>query len=151
MIAERTAMDGGDIRRSAGRSVTATNSDLRYARRTAYRAAQEEAQYWKARRAFHFEVENAQYFHRPEGRLHPIVTRDEDGALLKSYRAALVKQLLTPAPDLASVKWKQTIVASSQLQYCGVNPERVKRTFAEDLAFLAAHPTRRSNRGESQG
>jgi hypothetical protein len=59
---------------------------------------------------------------------------------------ALVKQLLTPAPDAASVKRKQMALVRGQHRYTDVKPERIERAVADDLAFLAAHSVRQSNR-----
>ena len=67
-------------------------------------------------------------------------------ATVELWRKALVKQLLTPAPDTASVKWKQTVLAGRSLRHTDVKPERLKHIIDEDLAFLAAHPVRQSNR-----
>jgi hypothetical protein len=58
----------------------------------------------------------------------------------------LVKQLLTPAPNLAAVAWKQNALARGKYEYSGLTPERLKRAIDEDLAFLAAHPVRQSKR-----
>jgi hypothetical protein len=66
--------------------------------------------------------------------------------VLERYRAAIGKQFLTPAPDAASVKWKQMAVAGGKHHYTGVKSERIERAIADDLAFLAAHPVRQSNR-----
>jgi hypothetical protein len=66
--------------------------------------------------------------------------------LVNSYRAALAKQLLTPAPDIASVNWKQAVVDSNRNGYVFVEfvkKEHVERVIADDLAFLHAHPARR--------
>ena len=61
--------------------------------------------------------------------------------MVESYRDALGKHLLTPAPDVASVNWKR-----QQLRrpYLGMNKERVEKAIADDIAFLDAHPTRNS-------
>jgi hypothetical protein len=56
----------------------------------------------------------------------------------------LVKQLLTPAWDVASVAWKQDALARGKYEYTGLKPERLRHAISEDLAFLAAHPVRRS-------
>src|ERR1700732_2672432 len=82
----------------------------------------------------------------PEGRSHPAVDPEDRWPLLQRYCAALVKQLLTPAPDGASVKWKQMALASGKHRYTDLKSERIERAFADDLAFLAAHPVRQSNR-----
>ena len=66
-------------------------------------------------------------------------------SMVQSWRAALAKQFYTLAWDTASVKWKQMALARGQHEYTGVKPERIERAIADDLAFLAAHPVRRSN------
>jgi hypothetical protein len=66
--------------------------------------------------------------------------------MVQQWRAALARQVLTPAPDANSVKWKQWALDSGDLTYTGVKAERVERAIAEDLAFLAAHPVRQSKR-----
>jgi hypothetical protein len=81
----------------------------------------------------------------PEGRSHPAVNDHGRIPMVGRYRAALVKQLLTPAWDTASVKWKQMALARGQHRYTDVKPERIERAIADDLAFLAAHPVRQSN------
>jgi hypothetical protein len=81
-----------------------------------------------------------------EGSLHPDIHDEERYPMVEKWRAALVKQLLTPAPDLASVKWKQAMLAGRQLSHTDVKPERIERAITNDLAFLAAHPVRQSNR-----
>jgi hypothetical protein len=82
----------------------------------------------------------------PEGRFHPAVNTDHRRPNVERYRAALVKQLLTPAWDVASVKWKQMALARGEHRYTDVKAERIERAIADDLAFLAAHPVRQSNR-----
>ena len=102
--------------------------------------------YWKARLDFQSAVSWAQQMGVPEGRDHPADPEDRDrGPNVGRYRAALVRQLLTPAWDGASVKWKQAALARGDHCYTNVKPERIERSIADDVAFLAAHPTRRSN------
>jgi hypothetical protein len=72
------------------------------------------------------------------------IADDDRSPLVEKWRAAIAKQLLTPAPDAASIKWKQMAMARDR--YIGVKPERVERALADDLVFLAAHPVRQSNR-----
>src|SRR5271156_7234782 len=59
------------------------------------------------------------------------------------WREALMRQLLTPAPDAGSIEWKRRTFASEQHVYTDTKPERIERAIADDVAFLAAHPTRR--------
>jgi hypothetical protein len=82
----------------------------------------------------------------PEGRSHPDVDPDYRMPMVDRYRKALVEQLLTPAWDVASVTWKQAVLARNDYvvgRY--VKAERVEKAIADDLAWLTAHPTRRSN------
>jgi hypothetical protein len=72
----------------------------------------------------------------------------KDLHLVDRWREALVKQLLTPAPDLMSVTWKKAALAQGQYRYVGVSDQRIERAIAEDLAFLTAHPARQKNRSD---
>ena len=108
--------------------------------------AEAATRYWRARLDFQSAVSWAQRMGVPEGRDHPADPEDRGRpSMVQSWRAALVKQLLTPAWDVASVKWKQTALARGEHCHTGVKPERIERAIADDLAFLAAHPVRRSN------
>jgi hypothetical protein len=53
-----------------------------------------------------------------------------------------VKQLLTPAPDLAAITWKRAQLAGSGFGHLPIKAPRVEQAIAGDVAFLAAHPTR---------
>ena len=67
--------------------------------------------------------------------------------MVKRWREAMARQLLTPAPDVGSVTWKKMVLAGRKLRYTDMKPERVERAIAEDLGFLsAAHPVRQSIR-----
>jgi hypothetical protein len=101
--------------------------------------------YWRTRLDFEDAVSWAQRMEIPEGSFHPDVDPAGHIPMIGRWRAALVKQLLTPAWDVASVKWKQAALAKGQHRYTDVKPERIERAIADDLAFLAAHPVRRSN------
>jgi len=98
-------------------------------------------------REFENAVLRAQRMEIPEGSYHAAVDQGDDLPMIEKYRAALVKQLLTPAADAASVNWKRTVLAKNDyvIGHC-VKKERVEKAIADDLAFLAAHPVRQSNR-----
>lgn len=132
--------------RPAAESPTARNARLRIDRKEAWRMAEAAVQYWRARLDVQAAIERAQRLGIPEGRSHP-ADDDSRQPMVEKWRAALVRQLLTPAPDANSVKWKQMKLASELDGYYAldVKPERIERSIADDLAFLAAHPTRRSN------
>jgi hypothetical protein len=79
----------------------------------------------------------------PEGRDHPADPEDRDrGPNVERWRAALVRQLLTPAPDVAAVAWKRAKLSGGDFLYLPVKPDRVERAIADDDAFLTSHPTR---------
>jgi hypothetical protein len=94
---------------------------------------------------FESAVDWAQRKGTPEGDSHPVVDPGDWMPMVTNYRAALVRQLLTPAWDANSVKWKRTTFAKGQHKHTDVNPKKIERSIADDLAWLAAHPTRRSN------
>jgi hypothetical protein len=127
-------------------SATAENGRLRQERYEVWRMAEAATRYWRLRMEFQSAISWAQQMEIPEGRSHPSDPEDRDRmSMVEKYRAALVKQLLTPARDAAAVSWKQAALAKGQHHYTGVKPERIERAIADDLAFLAAHPVRRSN------
>ena len=131
--------------RSLSTTPAAVNARLRIERREAWRRAEAVVDYWKQRMKFEYALERAQRMGLPEGRSHGPID-DDRFSKVEKHRAAIVRQLLTPAPDAGAVKWKQAAFAGND--YLDVKPERVDRAIADDLAFLAAHPIRRSNRAE---
>src|SRR5258708_23131758 len=92
-------------------STTAENGRLRAQRCDIWRAAEAATQYWRQRLKFESAISYAQRMEIPEGSYHPVVESKDRYAMVGLWRKALVKQLLTPAPDTASVKWKQTVLA----------------------------------------
>ena len=106
---ERPARDEGEL------STTCKNGRLRKGRQEVWRMAEAATSYWKARLDFQSAVSWAQQMGVPEGRDHPADPEDRDrGPNVGRYRAALVRQLLTPAWDGASVKWKQAAFARGE-------------------------------------
>jgi hypothetical protein len=143
MVREEISVRGFDDQ-PAPVSATAANSRLRTARRGVWWSAEAAVDYWDRRIKFDDAIERVQRFGLPEGCSHPIIDDplNDFGAKVKKWRAAIVKQLLTPAPDANAVKWKQNV----HDDYLDVKRERVEQAIAEDLAWLAAHPVRQSNR-----
>jgi hypothetical protein len=126
-------------------SATVENGRLRQERRDVWRAAEAARRYCRARLDLHNAIKYAQRTETPEGRSHAPVNEDERWSLVEKWRAALARQLLTPAWDVASVKWKQRVLAGGDIRHTATNPFEVERAIGADLAWLAAHPTRRSN------
>jgi hypothetical protein len=127
-------------------STTGKNERLRKERHEIWGMAEAATRYWRVRLDFEDAVSWAQRMEVPEGHFHPAVDPDYRRPMVEKYRAALVRQLFTPAWNTASVKWKQAALARGDHCYTGVKPERIERAIADDLAFLAAHPVRQSNR-----
>ena len=126
-------------------SATAKNGHMRKERREVWRQAEAVVYYWKVQLDLEGAVSRVQRMGLPEGRYHPAINPDDRGPILENYRAAFVRQLLTPAPDAVSVKWKQRELARGAHTYAGLKSERLERAIADDLEFLAEHPSRRSN------
>ena len=125
---------------------TSGNLQLRKDRKDDWRAAEAAVQYWKIRMEFVSVIERVQRLELPEGDSHPASAEGDRYAMVEKRRAALVRQLLTPAPDINSVKWKQAKLSSGELRFCNADPFEIERAIADDLAFLAAHPVRQSKR-----
>jgi hypothetical protein len=145
---ELVAVDAQIDNRRPAKSVSATakNGRLRKKRDENWRMAEAATNYWRRWLDFGAAASRAMRTGAPEGRLHRVEPDDDRLATVVKWRAALVRQLLTPAPDAASVKWKQATFAMGQHRHTDVKPERIERAIADDLAFLAAHPVRQSNR-----
>jgi hypothetical protein len=127
-------------------SITAENGHIRKERYDVWRMAEAAVDYWRVRMKLHHALACAQNHDLPEGRLHPPINERDYIPIVEKWRMALVKQLLTPAPTAGAVSWKKAALIQEQFKYVGVKSERIERAIADDLAFLAAHPVRRSNR-----
>jgi hypothetical protein len=131
-------------RRPAGLTPTAKNGRLRSARRDAWRKADATTNYWRALLDFTDAVSRAKDHDVKEARAHTETSHEGRWSILDSFRAALGRQLLTPAPDMATVNWKRHQLSKT---YIGTKKELVEKAIADDITFLAAHPTRQ-NKGE---
>jgi hypothetical protein len=122
---------------------THQNLKARERRNDAWQAARAATDYWKARMRMHDAIYVVQDRGLPEGRLDPEHDHDERMHLVAYYRAAIARQFLTPAPRLDAVEWKRKKLAAGEHKYTGLKPERIEFAIAQDLEFLALHPTRR--------
>jgi hypothetical protein len=120
-------------------TTTGKNARLRRARHAVWRRADAITNYWYVLLRFYSAVDFAKRHGLKEALAHVEISEKARWPILESYRAALGKQLLTPAPDVASVNWKRR-----QLNSYGVKKELVEKAIADDIAFLDAHPTRTS-------
>jgi hypothetical protein len=78
----------------------------------------------------------------PEGNLHPAPM--DRGEAVRLWRAAMVAQFLLPAPRNDCVTWKKARLACGDIERAGMTRERAQKVIDGDIAFLAAHPTKKS-------
>jgi hypothetical protein len=124
---------------------TCRNQRLRDARKDAWNDARHTTDYWRARLKWHSALSIAQHWGIGDSTSFPLADDHEERySLVDKWRAALVKQLLTPAPDVGAVTWKRTQLAAERYTYVGVKRERIEYAIAADAEWLAAHPTKRS-------
>jgi hypothetical protein len=128
-------------------TTTNRNKRLREQRKQVWHAADAAVNYWHTRMNFEDAIQIAQRHGIPDACRHPAKAPEDRITLVDNYRVALAEQLLTPAPDIASVNWKQAIVDRGSYIFVEcVKKEQVERVIADDLAFLRAHPMRRASR-----
>ena len=123
---------------------TCKNSRLRLSRRDTWWTAGHLTDYWRARLDWHSALGTAQQYGIADSASFPSAENENRFGLVDTWREAVVKQLLTPAPDGAAVAWKRAKLAGRDFSHLPTKAERIERVISEDLAFLAAHPTRRS-------
>jgi hypothetical protein len=123
---------------------TSRNARARRCRRDAWWCAQALTNYWRARMDFHSALNGAQRWGLADASSYPEVDGDEWTELVEKWRAAIVEQMLTPAPDQGAVAWKRAKLGAEQWKYTGAKRERLERAIEADVEWLAAHPTRKS-------
>jgi hypothetical protein len=121
---------------------SAKNSRLRDARKTAWHEAETRVEYFHRRMEFECVVGRMQEMGLPEGNSHP-APRDRMEAV-RLWREALVYQFLLPAPRNDCVAWKKARLAIGEIEKAGMTRDRAQNVIDGDIAFLAAHPTKKS-------
>jgi hypothetical protein len=91
------------------------------------------------------ELWTAQRYGIADSASFPSVENENRFGLVDTWREAVAKRLLTPAPTLADVAWKRAKIKSDEFKQLPITLARAEQVIADDVAFLAAHPTRRSN------
>jgi hypothetical protein len=148
-VSDKPALTPSQLRRAGKPELpppateTAKNSRIRIARRDVWWHASRVTDYWRARLDWQSELETAQRWEIADSASLqlPVVSRYE---LVDKWREAVVKQLLTPAPDGAAVAWKRAKLQGMEFDHLPVKAERIEQVIADDIAFLAAHPTKKS-------
>jgi hypothetical protein len=127
---------------------TAKNARIRTERRDAWWLAERLADYLHARFKWIQELETAQRYGIGDSGSFPPAGSSFNA--VKTWREEVAKQLLTPAPTLAVVAWKRAKIKSDEFEQLPITLARAEQAVADDQAFLAAHPTRRSDRNNSE-
>jgi hypothetical protein len=127
---------------------TAKNARIRTVRRDAWWLACRVSKYWRARLDWCSALGTAQQYGIADSASFPSAENESRFGLVDTWREAVVRQPLTPAPDLGAITWKRAKLKSSDFPYLPVKKERVERAITDDVAFLEAHPTR-AKRGTS--
>jgi hypothetical protein len=123
---------------------TCKNARSREGRKGPWDVADVTRHYWRGRLDWESALSLAQSRGIAEGNLHPEGPEGERWMILDRWRHAIAAQLLTPAPTVAAVTWKRSQLRDRQWRYTNVTDEMVMRAIREDVAWLAAHPTRKS-------
>ncbi|WP_445215689.1 hypothetical protein ACKWRH_24980 [Bradyrhizobium sp. Pa8] len=132
----------------APQTETARNARLRDQRRVAWNAAEARTRYWSARMKLHSAIESAgRWGAFPKGMVEEEHDHDPDGwmSLVRCFRSAIAKQLLTPAWRTADVTWKRKALAAREHRYTDLSDEQVETAIQQDVEFLTAHPMRRKS------
>jgi hypothetical protein len=124
---------------------TAKNFRIRTKRRDARWLADRTADYWHARFKWDQALDTAQKYGIGDSGSFPPRAPASPFEAVNTWREAVAKQLLTPAPTLADVAWKRAKIKSDEFSRLPITLARAEQAIADDLAFLAAHPTRRTN------
>ena len=98
--------------------------------------------YWRARLDWQCALEIAQQYGIADSDSFPSAKNEDRFWLVDKWREAVGKKVLTPAPDLSAITRKRAKLKSSDFPRLPVEKERVEWAIADDVAFLAAHPTR---------
>jgi len=135
------------------RTESCRNQRLRLKRRAAWWAAGRLTSYWRARLDWQSALSTAQDHGFGDAKSFPPC--DDSGSsrivLVDLWRAALVAQMLIPAPDVAAVNWKRAQLQAENYRYSGAKPERLQRAIEADVEWLEAHPTRKLIAATRQG
>ena len=132
--------------REEGETETGRNFRLRQKRHSDWCRADALREYWKAARKMDSAIHRVQQSELPEGDLHKPLAPGSWKPLLAKYRAAIMAQLLTPAPTAREIEWKRAVFKHGDHKHTDIKPERIERAIAEDVEFLRTHPTRRSGK-----
>lgn len=122
--------------RMAGASADISLKKQRDARYEAWGEAGARASFWKALDDLQHALYVAQRKKMPEAlRYDPVELGSASWhATHHAYQGAIDRQLLTPAPNMGCVRWKQ------RQKFSRLPRDRIERAIADDLAWLKRYP-----------
>jgi hypothetical protein len=122
--------------RMAGASAEISLKKQRDDRYEAWGEAGARASFWKALDDLQHALYVAQREKMPEAlRYDPVELGSASWhAARHAYRDAIDRQLLTPAPNMGCVRWKQ------RQKFSGLRRDRIEKAVANDLAWLRKYP-----------
>lgn len=106
--------------------------------------------YWRARLDWNSALGTAQQYGIADSASFPSAENEDRFGLVDNWRAALVKQMLTPAPDQNAVNWKLAKLRGKHSTFnfpADVDSKRLRRAIEADVAdveWLKNHPSRKS-------
>jgi hypothetical protein len=105
--------------------------------------------YWLAAMKMHSAISILQNFGAVEVERYPFIESESHGDLVKKYRLAWAKLMLTPAANSNHLRWKRMQVIAENWHYTGLSAERCEQAIAADEEWLKAHPVRKGGRKPS--
>jgi hypothetical protein len=131
-------------------TATGKNHRLRQQRRGDWCRADAVREYWKAAREMDSAIHRVQQHELPEGDQHQPLAPGSLWPIIAKYRAAIIAQLLTPAPTALEITWKRAVFKHGDHEHTDIKPERIERAIADDVEFLKAHPVRQSRKRDQE-
>jgi hypothetical protein len=116
---------------------TAKNSRIRIALHDAWWRACRVSEYWRIRLDWHNALGTAQQYGIADSASFPSAENESRFGLVDTWREAVVKQLLTPAPDGAAVTWKR-----AQLAGRGFSHLTARQFIVDGIRFARRQPAR---------
>lgn len=124
-------------------TVLARNEQLRAERLEVWKRAAALTEYFHAMARFNLAVRMAQREGIPAARhCHPTMEIEDYTLPMREYRMAHFAQLLTPAPDVASVCWKRRQAFGRRADWDAASLAQIKASIVADEEFLKSHPVR---------
>jgi hypothetical protein len=106
--------------------------------------------YWLAAMKMHTAISILQNFGASEVDRYPFIEPESHGDLVKNYRLAWAKLMLTPAPGSNQVRWKKIQVMAEHWHYTGLSAEQCEQAIDADEEWLKAHPVSQSRKRDQE-